>query len=179
MMSSLFECGRPTRQAMRKVLHPHQDRALEMLDDALARGRKRPLIMAPTGFGKTLLASRVIEQTIERGQSALFVAPSVSLIDQTIKALEDEGIRDIGAMQADHPMTNRAARAQVATTQTLARRRKPDAGVVIVDEAHQVHDTLVTLMNGPRWRDIPFIGLSATPWTKGLGKHYDDLLIRS
>ena len=25
--------------------------------------------------------------------------------------------------------------------------------------------------------DIPFIGLSATPWSRGLGKYYDDVLI--
>jgi superfamily II DNA or RNA helicase len=179
MMPSLFECVRPARQVIRKALRSHQELALEMLAESLARGRKRPLIQAPTGFGKTLLAVHIIENTLERGERALFVAPSVSLIDQTIAAFEMEGIVDIGAMQADHPMTNREARVQVATVQTLARRRKPDAGVVIVDEAHQVHDSLVTLMGGPRWRDIPFVGLSATPWTKGLGKHYDDLIIAS
>jgi superfamily II DNA or RNA helicase len=177
MRPSLFECARPTRQVIRKELRQHQEHALDMLDEALARGRKRPLIQAPTGFGKTLLAARIIEQALERGQRVLFVTPSVSLIDQTITAFEAEGIHDIGAMQADHPRTNRQARVQIATIQTLARRRKPDADVVIVDEAHQVHESLVTLMNGPRWREIPFIGLSATPWTKGLGKIYDDLII--
>jgi DNA repair protein RadD len=29
----------------------------------------------------------------------------------------------------------------------------------------------------PEWQKVPFIGLTATPWTKGLGKLYDDLLI--
>lgn len=29
----------------------------------------------------------------------------------------------------------------------------------------------------PEWKDKIFTGLSATPWTKGLGKHWDDLLI--
>jgi len=27
------------------------------------------------------------------------------------------------------------------------------------------------------WRDVPFIGLSATPWTKGLGSYYEKLII--
>ena len=27
------------------------------------------------------------------------------------------------------------------------------------------------------WQSVPFIGLSATPWTHGLGRHYDDLII--
>ena len=29
----------------------------------------------------------------------------------------------------------------------------------------------------PEWRNTPFVGLSASPWTKGLGKHYDDLIV--
>jgi superfamily II DNA or RNA helicase len=31
-------------------------------------------------------------------------------------------------------------------------------------------------MAAPDWRDVLFIGLTATPWSRGLGKHYDDLL---
>jgi hypothetical protein len=27
------------------------------------------------------------------------------------------------------------------------------------------------------WQKVPFIGLSATPWAKGMGKHYDDLIV--
>ena len=150
-----------------------------MLDETLASGAMRALLAAPTGMGKTVIAARVIERWLERGECVLFVAPAISLIDQTVKAFQDEGLHDIGVMQGIHPMTNRNARLQIATVQTLARRRKPDAGVVIVDEAHQVHESLVKLMGGPRWRDVPFIGLSATPWTKGLGKHYDALIIAS
>lgn len=29
----------------------------------------------------------------------------------------------------------------------------------------------------PEWQKVPFVGLSATPWTKGLGKFYDDLIV--
>ena len=32
-------------------------------------------------------------------------------------------------------------------------------------------------MQTPEWAKVPFVGLSATPWTKGLGKHYDDLIV--
>src|SRR5262249_33996860 len=28
-------------------------------------------------------------------------------------------------------------------------------------------------MLDPIWKDVPFIGLSATPWTKGLGAYYE------
>jgi DNA repair protein RadD len=64
---------------------------------------------------------------------------------------------------------------QVCSAQTLARRKLPEADLVIVDEAHEMHASVL------RWiadlPGVPFIGLSATPWARGLGKHYDDLII--
>jgi superfamily II DNA or RNA helicase len=32
-------------------------------------------------------------------------------------------------------------------------------------------------MTDPAWQSRPFIGLSATPWTPGLGRYFDDLII--
>jgi superfamily II DNA or RNA helicase/ParB-like chromosome segregation protein Spo0J len=62
--------------------------------------------------------------------------------------------------------------------QTLvARGNIPPADLVIIDEAHRWYTFYGEWMAREEWRRIPFIGLSATPWTKGLGKHYDDLLI--
>ena len=167
----------PPPPIARKTLYPHQVEALERLFDLLASGKKRPIVAAPTGSGKTLIASRVIEWFRATGKRVLFVAPHISLIDQTVAAFESEGIRDIGVMQADHPRTNADAAVIVATLQTLARRRKPEGvGVVIVDECHNVHKSLLKLMRGPAWLDTPFIGFSATPWPKGLGRHYDALI---
>jgi hypothetical protein len=34
-------------------------------------------------------------------------------------------------------------------------------------------------MQHPDWKTVPFIGLSATPWTRGLGKYFDSLLVMS
>src|SRR5690606_12200504 len=82
---------------------------------------------------------------------------------------------DIGVIQADHPGTDSMARVQIASVQTLSRRMFPGTDLVIVDEAHQALRTVFTWMDGqPK---LPFVGLSATAWTKGLGKHYDDLII--
>lgn len=46
---------------MRYVLHPHQTEALTMLRTSLLAGRKRPMLQAVTGFGKTILAASIIE----------------------------------------------------------------------------------------------------------------------
>jgi hypothetical protein len=32
-------------------------------------------------------------------------------------------------------------------------------------------------LNDPAWAAVPFVGLTATPWTRGLGKHFHKLII--
>lgn len=44
-----------------------------------------------------------------------------------------------------------------------------------MDEAHEQHKIIWQWMM--ERQSIPFIGLSATPWSRGLGRYYDDLLI--
>jgi superfamily II DNA or RNA helicase len=61
--------------------------------------------------------------------------------------------------------------------QTLQRRALPEADLVIVDEAHRIFTLYARWMLDPAWARVPFIGLSATPWTRGLGRYFDDLLI--
>ena len=70
---------------MIRELHPHQARAIEMLRQSLAAGRRRPMLQAPTGFGKTLLAAAVVEGARRKSNRVLFVVPALSLIDQTVR----------------------------------------------------------------------------------------------
>ena len=164
---------------MNRDLFPHQERALSMLRASLMAGKRRPMLQAPTGFGKTMLAAVVVEGAMAKGKRVVFVVPALSLIDQTVEAFEAEGISgyDIGVMQGWHERTNPACPIQVASVQTLQRRKLPEADVVVIDEAHRMFEAVNRWMGEPDWQRIPFIGLSATPWTKGLGKFYDDLLI--
>lgn len=160
-----------------KQLHPHQERAIAMLRQSLGRGNRRPMVQAPTGFGKTVLASHIIAGARRKGNRVCFVVPSVSLIDQTVQSFWTDGIRDVGVIQADHPMTDYSKPVQVASIQTLARRNieRQDFGLVLVDEAHQLFKSQIRWMES--WSAVPFVGLTATPWTRGLGKYYDDLII--
>src|SRR5262249_36276955 len=48
---------------------------------------------------------------------------------------------------------------------------------VVVDEAHRMFHSANAWMDSPEMADVPFIGLSATPWTKGLGRHWHKLII--
>ena len=73
-------------------------------------------------------------------------------------------------------MTNYAAPVQIASVQTLARRiALPPVDLVIVDEAHIYSKAIASWMD--RDPKLIFVGLSATPWAKGMGRRYDDLIV--
>lgn len=160
-----------------RPLRPHQERAIEALRVSLATGHRRPMLQAPTGFGKTLTAAHIIQRALDKGNRVIFTVPALSLVDQTVAAFAAEGIRSVGVMQGYHPATDAEQPVQVCSVQTLARRQKPDAAIVVIDEAHLAFKSIYEWMADPEWAGVPFIGLSATPWTCGLGKHFDDLII--
>ena len=160
-----------------RPLHPHQQRALEDLRCSLASGKKRPMLQAPTGFGKTLTAAHIVQGALGKGKRVAFVVPALSLIDQTVSAFEAEGIECVGVMQGCHECTDFDQPVQVCSAQTLARRKKPNVDLVIVDEAHLMFKAILKWMAEPTMARVPFIGLSATPWSKGLGKHFDHVIV--
>lgn len=159
----------------RKTLRPHQELGIALVRQSLGKGSRRTIVQMPTGAGKTVTAARIIEGALAKGKRVIFTAPMISLIDQTVTAFEAEGIRGIGVMQANHPRTDPLAQVQVASVQTLRRRLIPEAALVIVDEAHIRDKTVERLMQ--ERPDAFFIGLTATPWAKGLGLVWQDLVI--
>jgi DNA repair protein RadD len=166
----------PAMSTLRE-LRPHQERAIEAIRASLAAGKRRPMLQGPTGFGKTVVSANIIRRALAKGNRIIFTVPALSLIDQTVAAFGAEGIECVGVMQALHPGTDAEQPVQVCSVQTLARRQKPGAAIVIVDEAHLAFQSVHEWMADPEWAKVPFIGLSATPWTRGLAKHYDDLII--
>ncbi|MBL4767879.1 MAG: DEAD/DEAH box helicase family protein, partial [Rhodobacteraceae bacterium] len=168
-MNDMFSNPKP------KALRQHQVRAIDQIKYLLGKGLRRVVCQMPTGAGKTLTAAKIIESALSKGNSVIFTAPAISLIDQTVQAFEDEGITGIGVMQANHPRTDPMARVQVASVQTLARREIPQAALVIVDEVH-IRSAAIEQLISDR-PDVFFIGLSATPWAKGMGVLWQDLVI--
>ena len=158
-----------------RPLWPHQEKALLELRASLAAGKRRPMLQAPTGFGKTLTAAHIIARALGKGKRVAFTVPSINLIDQTVAAFEAESIHCIGVLQGAHPRTDREAPVQICSVQTLTRRKRLEVDLVLVDEAHGLYrDVLRWMQDCP---NLPFIGLSATPWSRGLGKYYDDLIV--
>jgi DNA repair protein RadD len=136
------------------------------------------VLQAPTGFGKTRLAAAIIEGALTKDKRVIFTVPALSLVDQTVEAFWNDGVRNIGVIQGCHGMTDWSRPVQVASVQTLQRRQDlPQADVIIIDECHRWFEFYPKWMMDPAWQNRPFIGLSATPWTRGLGRYFDDLII--
>jgi len=147
------------------------------LRQSILSGRRRPILQLPTGAGKTVIAASIVDGARSKGKRVLFTVPALSLVDQTVEAFFKEGITDLGVIQGKHVMTDWSRPVQIASVQTLQRRTFPEADVVVIDEAHRWFDFYGKWMSDPSWLGKPMIGLSATPWTRGLGRYFDDLII--
>jgi superfamily II DNA or RNA helicase len=154
---------------MRVNLRDYQQAAFDKARDAVRNGAKRILICAPTGGGKTVLASALMEMVREKGNRASFVVDRLSLIQQTSDTFDRYEL-DHGVIQGGHIRWRPSLPIQLCSVQTLGRRRWPETSVDVFDEAHVLHATHKKRMEE---KASIVIGLTATPFTKGLGKWFD------
>ena len=160
------------------ALHPfrwYQEPALPMFRAAVKEGHKKIVGQAPCGYGKTVVAAHLAVNSMRKGNKVLFACPRISLVDQTLSSFEDQGIRDIGILQANHKRTDPMAQLQIACFDTLYSRPELDFGFVILDEIHLADARMWKLMG--RWNIV--LALTATPWKKGLGLHFSKLIVLS
>ena len=157
-------------------LRPHQTKAVEMLKQSIRNGNKRIILAAPCSFGKTVLAMYLIKNAVAKGKRCLFICDRVKLIDQALNTFLKAGLR-CGVIQGQHIQQDYSAPVQIASVQSLMNRQRVEADFIIIDEAHILYKYQYELMQ--RWSNLVFIGLSATPFSKGLGRPgaYQDLVV--
>jgi hypothetical protein len=151
-------------------LRPHQSEVVEKLREGFRQGHRCQLLYAPTGFGKTEVAMAIMKAVAEKYKKCAMVLDRIVLVDQTSRRLTKYGI-DHGVMQAGHWRLRPDEQIQVCSAQTLEKRNAfPDIDLVIIDECHVTRRGVVKFIkDNPQ---IRVIGLTATPFTKGLGDVY-------
>lgn len=167
-------------------LRPYQHEAIARYDAALERGRTAPILVLPTGSGKTYTACALMQREAERGGCSLFLAPRRELIHQTSRSLRNLGVlHGVVMAQAEHLEAPHLP-VQVGSIDTLVSRalrrgrdlELPDFSLVVVDEAHlAITERRKELLD--LWPNAVRVGLTATPIRKdgrALGVLFDELI---
>lgn len=155
-------------------LRPYQEGSLDALRNGFAAGRRAQILYAPTGAGKTEMAIALLDATKTKGNKAAMVLDRIILCDQTSKRLENYKI-DHGVLQSGHWRYRPFEHIQVCSAQTIEKRGSfPGLTLLIVDECHAMRkQTVEFIRNNP---NVRVIGLTATPFTEGIGKVYDGVV---
>lgn len=162
-------------------LRPYQERAIADLRTSYAAGHRAPVLVLPTGGGKTVIAAAIVKGAIDRGNRVLFLAHRTELLDQTVRKLENAGITDVRMIRASSDLGSPTAKVTVASVQTLTRwaGRMPPAELVAFDECHHVvAETWQAIADN--YRAARLLGLTATPQRadgRPLGDVFDSLVI--
>ena len=159
-------------------LRDYQQEALKEIKDALSSGKKAPLLVLPTGAGKTVVFTELSKYLIKQNKKVLILVHRRELVKQACQKLDEMNTK-YGVIAPSYPSVNNSL--QVASVYTLSRRMHnlkfiPD--YIIFDEAHHVA--------AKTWNDVVNhykksirIGETATPTRldgKSL-KDYFDVLI--
>jgi ATP-dependent helicase IRC3 len=148
------------------ALRPYQEEAIAAVEQALSRGVQRPLIVLPTGTGKTICFATLIAR---RGGSALVLAHRDELLRQAADKLSvaDPTLAlGVGFVAAQRDDVN--APVVVGSVQTLARPRRLQRlprqfDTVVVDEAHHASARSYRRILAHLARSPLILGVTATP----------------
>ena len=155
---------------------------------AWERGVKRPVVVLPTGSGKTVIFAILCAMLVRRGRRPLILTARDELVGQTLdKLLKADPYLSVGIIRAkDNDLHGDVT---IGSVQTLSRQRRlnqiPDGrwDVVIADEVHwSASDSWQRILNHIGLNDPDSstvgVGLTATLTrtdSRGLGDYWDEI----
>jgi superfamily II DNA or RNA helicase len=155
-------------------LRGYQEDALNKLRASFANGHRAVMFYLPTGGGKTECAISLLDLADKKGNKSAMVMDRRILCDQTSKRLGKYNI-DHGVLMAGHWRYRPEKPIQICSVQTLEKREGfPPIKLLVIDEAHSNRASIIEFVKN--YPEIKVVGLSASPFTKGLGNTYTDVV---
>lgn len=162
-------------------LFDYQAQAIAETRQAIRSGARAPLIVMPTGAGKTRTGVELVRLAMRKGNRVLWVAHRRELVDQARESLIAEGVpeSEITILRSGKKCFDPSRPLCVASTQTmLVANDLPSAKIVMFDEAHHyLADEWSRVADTYRSSLRP--GLTATPSrsdNRALGDMFDALI---
>ena len=159
------------------ALRARQGKAIEDVRAAYAAGKRAPVLVAPTGMGKTHTAAEIIRNAVQRGKTVWFLAHLREILDDTCRRLDSVEILHGRVMAGAPRLLHRPV--QVVSVQTAARRTDlPRPDLIIVDECHLAIANTYKKVIEAAGRPL-LLGLTGTPERldrRGLGEMFDEIV---
>ena len=166
---------------MAMTLRPYQAEAKEAILHEWDEGRKRTLLVLPTGCGKTIVLAKVAEDQVEQGGRVLIMAHRGELLDQAADKVKQVTGIDCAYEKAGTSALRSMLPITVGSVQSLCQEKRlqmfpPDYySALIVDEAHHcLSDSYQRVLNYFEGANV--LGVSATPDRgdkRNLGNYFD------
>ncbi len=153
-------------------LREYQSLCVEELRKNIRAGIRSQILASMVGSGKTVMAAFLLRECWKNQRRGIFIVDRISLLQQTSAVLDKYGIPH-GIIQSGNSRWKPGELIQVASVQTLAKRGWPESALTIIDESHCIHATHKRMIETAKGITI---GLTATPFTKGLGKLFGGIV---
>lgn len=167
---------------MSLTLRPYQEEARQAVHEAW-KTLDRTLIVIPTGGGKTIIFSAIIEDCVRAGQRVLVLAHRGELLDQAADKLAKSTGLGCAVEKAEQSCMGSWFRVVVGSVQTMQREKRLTAfpsnyfDVIIIDEAHHaLADGYQRILS--HFACAKVLGVTATPDRgdmKNLGQCFESL----
>lgn len=164
-------------------LRPYQSEAIAAIREQWQSGKRRTLLVLPTGAGKTIVFCKLTEELVRTGQRVLIMAHRGELLDQAAdKLYKATGLRS-ATEKAEETCLGSWFRVTVGSVQSLQRPKRleqfaPDYfDTIIVDEAHHcLSDGYQRVLQ--HFEGANVLGVTATPDRgdmRNLGQYFESL----
>lgn len=164
-------------------LRPYQNEAVSAIEEEWQEGRKKTLLVLPTGCGKTIVFCKIAENRVKMGDRVLILAHRDELLNQAADKLQKSTGLVTAKEKAEESCLGSWFRVVVGSVQSMMRENRLNKfpedyfSTIIIDEAHHCltdsYQRVLEHFDGAR-----VLGVTATPDRsdmRNLGQYFDSL----